>query len=51
MKDEFIGEGALAGQIVRMEFGYCNVRMRTLRVDKKVMMDALHRNIRFQTCS
>jgi CRP/FNR family transcriptional regulator, cyclic AMP receptor protein len=40
---EFIGEGALAGQVLRMHSAVAMVRCELLRVDKKTMMDALHR--------
>jgi len=40
---EFIGEGALAGQVLRMHSAIAMVRCELLRVDKKTMMDALHR--------
>jgi CRP/FNR family transcriptional regulator, cyclic AMP receptor protein len=40
---EFIGEGALAGQLLRMNSASAMVRCELLRVDRKVMMEALHR--------
>src|SRR5256714_1222885 len=44
---EFIGEGALAGQLQRMSSASAMVRCELLRVDRKVMMDALHRERSF----
>src|ERR1044072_8992354 len=40
---EFIGEGSLAGQVLRMSSASTMMRCELLRVEKKVMMDALHR--------
>src|SRR3954469_23158031 len=39
---EFIGEGALAGQVLRMSSAAAMTPCELLRVEKKVMMDALH---------
>jgi CRP-like cAMP-binding protein len=39
----FFGEGALAGQIVRMGSAAAMTDCELLRVDKKAMVDALHR--------
>lgn len=39
----FFGEGALAGQILRMGSAAAMTDCELLRVDKKAMMDALHR--------
>jgi CRP-like cAMP-binding protein len=43
----FFGEGALAGQIVRMGSAAALTECELLRVDKKAMMDALHREHTF----
>ena len=43
----FFGEGALAGQIVRMGSAAAMTDCELLRVDKKAMMDALHREHTF----
>ena len=43
----FFGEGALAGQIVRMGSAAALTDCELLRVDKKAMMDALHREHTF----
>jgi CRP/FNR family cyclic AMP-dependent transcriptional regulator len=43
----FFGEGALAGQIVRMGSAAAMTDCELLRVDKKAMMDALHREHAF----
>ena len=43
----FFGEGALAGQIVRMESAAAMTDCELLRVDKKAMMNALHREHAF----
>lgn len=39
----FFGEGALAGQLLRMGSAAAMTNCELLRVDKKAMMDALHR--------
>src|ERR1043165_5050348 len=39
----FFGEGALAGQLLRMGSAAAMTDCEILRVEKKVMMDALHR--------
>ncbi|MFL6300124.1 MAG: Crp/Fnr family transcriptional regulator [Terriglobales bacterium] len=44
---EFIGEGALAGQVLRMSSAAAMTSCELLRVEKKVMMDALHREHSF----
>src|SRR5438067_12996379 len=44
---DFLGEGALAGQQLRMSSASAMVRCELLRVDRKVMMDALHREHSF----
>jgi CRP/FNR family cyclic AMP-dependent transcriptional regulator len=44
---EFIGEAALAGQIVRMSSAAAMTRCELLRVEKKVMIEALHREHSF----
>jgi CRP/FNR family transcriptional regulator, cyclic AMP receptor protein len=44
---EFIGEGALAGQLLRMSSAAAMTPCELLRVEKKVMMDALHREHSF----
>src|SRR3954449_9929808 len=44
---EFIGEGALAGQVLRMSSAAAMTPCELLRVEKKVMMDALHREHSF----
>jgi len=44
---DFIGEGALAGQVLRMNSAAAMTRCELLRVDKKVMMGALHRERSF----
>ena len=43
----FFGEGALAGQIVRMGSAAATTDCELLRVDKKAMIDALHREHAF----
>jgi CRP-like cAMP-binding protein len=43
----FFGEGALAGQIVRMGSAAAMTDCELLRVDKKAMIDALHREHSF----
>jgi len=40
---DFIGEGALAGQVLRMNSAAAMTRCELLRVEKKIMMGALHR--------
>ncbi len=44
---DFFGEGALAGQIVRMGSAEAMTDCELLRMDKRVMMDALHREHAF----
>jgi len=43
----FFGEGALAGQLVRMGSAAAMTDCELLRVDKKAMMDAIHREHAF----
>lgn len=43
----FFGEGALAGQLVRMGSAAAMTDCELLRIDKKAMMDALHREHEF----
>lgn len=43
----FFGEGALAGQVVRMESAAALTDCELLRIDKRPMMDALHREHAF----
>src|SRR5471032_2537733 len=43
----FFGEGALAGQVVRMGSAAAMTDCELLRVEKKAMMDALHREHTF----
>ena len=43
----FLGEGALAGQALRMGSAAAMTDCELLRVDKKAMMDALHREHAF----
>lgn len=43
----FFGEGALAGQLLRMGSAVAMTDCELLRVEKKVMMDALHREHAF----
>jgi CRP/FNR family cyclic AMP-dependent transcriptional regulator len=43
----FFGEGALAGQILRMGSAVAMTDCELLRIDKKAMMDALHREHAF----
>ena len=43
----FFGEGALAGQVLRMGSAAAMTDCELLRVDKKAMMDALHREHAF----
>jgi CRP/FNR family transcriptional regulator, cyclic AMP receptor protein len=43
----FFGEGALAGQLVRMGSAAAMTECELLRVDKKAMMDAIHREHAF----
>ena len=47
---DFIGEGSLAGQLLRMSSAAAMTHCELLRVEKKAMMEALHlaRNIRYQ---
>ena len=40
---DFFGEGSLAGQVVRMGSATAMTDCAVLRIDKKVMMEALHR--------
>src|SRR5580704_3414142 len=48
LKDgDFFGEGALAGQIVRMGSAAAMSDCELLRVDKRAMMNALHREHAF----
>src|SRR3981081_253071 len=42
-ENNFFGEGALAGQLLRMGSAAAMTDCELLRVDKKAMMDALHR--------
>jgi len=44
---DFFGEGALAGQIIRMGSAGAMTDCELLRVDKRAMMDALHREHAF----
>ncbi len=44
---DFFGEGALAGQTVRMGSASAMTDCRLLRIEKKAMMDALHREHAF----
>ncbi len=44
---EFFGEGALAGQLVRMGSAVAMADCELLRIDKKAMIDALHREHTF----
>ena len=44
---EFFGEGALAGQALRMGSATAMTDCAVLRIDKKAMMDALHREHEF----
>jgi len=44
---DFFGEGALAGQIVRMGSAAALTDCELLRIDKKAMMEALHREHAF----
>src|SRR5438874_2306449 len=44
---DFIGEGALAGQVLRISSATAMTPCELLRVEKKVMMDALHREHSF----
>src|SRR5271163_707486 len=43
----FFGEGSLAGQLLRMGSAAAMTDCEILRVDKKIMMDALHREPAF----
>ena len=43
----FFGEGALAGQLLRMGSAVALADCEVLRIDKKAMIDALHREHRF----
>ena len=42
----FFGEGSLAGQLLRMGSAAAMEDCELLRVDKKAMMDALHRDLK-----
>jgi CRP/FNR family transcriptional regulator, cyclic AMP receptor protein len=44
---EFFGEGCLAGQVVRMGSATAMTDCELLRIDKKAMMEALHREHEF----
>ena len=44
---EFFGEGALAGQVLRMGSATAMTDCAVLRIDKKAMMEALHREHEF----
>ncbi len=44
---DFFGEGALAGQMVRMGSAAAMTECELLRIDKKAMVDALHREHAF----
>jgi CRP/FNR family cyclic AMP-dependent transcriptional regulator len=44
---EFFGEGALAGQALRMGSATAMTDCAVLRIDKKAMMEALHREHKF----
>jgi CRP/FNR family transcriptional regulator, cyclic AMP receptor protein len=46
-ENNFFGEGALAGQVVRMGSAAAMTDCELLRIDKKAMMDALHREHSF----
>lgn len=45
--DSFFGEGCLAGQSLRMATASADQRSTIVRVDKKVMVDLLHRDSEF----
>ena len=47
MKENFFGEGALAGQALRMGSAAAMTDCELLRIEKKAMMDALHREHAF----
>jgi hypothetical protein len=44
---EFFGEGSLAGQALRMDSATAMTDCTVLRIDKKAMMEALHREHEF----
>jgi CRP/FNR family cyclic AMP-dependent transcriptional regulator len=44
---KFFGEGSLAGQLLRMDSAAAMTDCELLRIDKKAMMDALHREHAF----
>ena len=46
-ESNFFGEGALAGQLLRMGSAVAMVECEILRIDKRAMMDALHREHTF----
>jgi CRP-like cAMP-binding protein len=46
-EDNFFGEGALAGQVLRMGSAAAMTHCELLRIDKKAMMEALHREHTF----
>jgi len=46
----FFGEGSLAGQVRRMGSAAAMTHCEVLRVDKRAMMQALHREHAFPTC-
>jgi CRP/FNR family transcriptional regulator, cyclic AMP receptor protein len=46
-EDSFFGEGALAGQLLRMGSAVAMTDCELLRIDKKAMMEALHREHSF----
>jgi len=48
---DFFGEGSLAGQALRMGAATAMTDCAVLRIDKKAMMKALHRDTNFPICS
>jgi CRP/FNR family cyclic AMP-dependent transcriptional regulator len=47
----FIGEGCLTGQTRRLFSATAMTDCTVMRIDKKSMMDVLHREQKFPTCS
>ena len=48
---EFFGEGCLVGMLLRMKSATAMTDCELLRIDKKAMMEALHREQDFPKCS
>jgi CRP/FNR family cyclic AMP-dependent transcriptional regulator len=48
---DFFGEGCLTGQPLRLCSAIAMADCSVMRIDKKSMMEVLHRNTRFRICS